>query len=377
MATGQAGPAPATPPLAPAIEAGDLPTALAAAITDPSRIEVHAGSAIASLEPWLAAQAAVGIGLLLDDPRPRRGVPLALAVAGTDGRTIAVEGPDDAATLRGLLDRLETPVVAHEVKPFLVARIADDPDAPATPVAFDTQIAAYVLNAALRSQTIADVVAEQLDLILPPVVELDSAARAGLEALSAIAVREPLERRLVDDGLDRLYGELELPLIAVLARMEATGVALDLEALDVLAREFATEISRLESEIYVDVGHEFNLGSPKQLEQILFFELNLPKGKRTKTGYSTDASVLEDLRPAHPMIDKLLEWRDLHEAALDVRGCAADPDGRRRPAPHHVPPGRRGDRAPVLVRPEPPEHPHPDAARSADPACLRGRRRRT
>jgi DNA polymerase-1 len=77
----------------------------------------------------------------------------------------------------------------------------------------------------------------------------------------------------------------------------------------VLDREFKTEIARLEGEIYLDVGHEFNLGSPKQLEQILFFELNLPKGKRTKTGFSTDASVLEDLRPAHPMIDKLLEWR--------------------------------------------------------------------
>src|SRR6476659_9633904 len=125
---------PVRPPSEPVIEAGALPTALAAAIADPSRIEVHAGSAIASLEPWLAAQAAVGIGLLLDDPRPRRGVPLALAV----------EGPDDAATLRGLLDRLETPVVAHEVKPFLVARIADDPDARPTPVAFDTQIAADV-----------------------------------------------------------------------------------------------------------------------------------------------------------------------------------------------------------------------------------------
>ena len=91
--------------------------------------------------------------------------------------------------------------------------------------------------------------------------------------------------------------------------MEAVGVALDLEALAVLDREFAAEIDRLEAEIYVDVGHEFNLGSPKQLEQVLFYELDLPKGKRTKTGYSTDASVLEDLRPAHPMIDKLLEWR--------------------------------------------------------------------
>jgi DNA polymerase-1 len=68
-------------------------------------------------------------------------------------------------------------------------------------------------------------------------------------------------------------------------------------------------MARLESEIYLDVGHEFNLGSPKQLEQILFYELNLPKGKRTKTGYSTDASVLEDLKPAHPMIGKLLDWR--------------------------------------------------------------------
>ncbi len=296
-------------PVQPSIEVADLPAALAAAIADPSRIEVHASDRIAALERWLAAQRAVGAGFVQDDPRPRRGTPLALALAGTDGRTIAVEGSADIAALRTLLDRLRIPVVAHEVKPLLVARIADDPEAAPTPVAFDTQIAAYVLNASLRSQTIADVAAEQLDLILPPVAELDVAARAGLEALAAIAVREPLERRLAEEGLDRLYAEIELPLIAVLARMEATGVALDRAALRMLASEFGAEIARLEAEIYVDVGHQFNLGSPKQLEQILFFELNLPKGKRTKTGYSTDASVLEDLRAAHPMIDKLLEWR--------------------------------------------------------------------
>jgi DNA polymerase-1 len=316
---------------APVEASRDLPTALAAAIADPSRIEVHAGDRIAALEPWLAAQPGVGVGLLLDDPRPRRGSPLALAIAGSDGRTIAVEGPEDAAALRRMLDRLEIPVVGHEVKPLLVARIGDDPDAAATPIAFDTQVAAYVLNASLRSQTIADVVAEQLDLILPPVAELDGASRAGLEALSALAVREPLEKRLTEDGLDRLYAELELPLIAVLARMEATGVALDLEALRLLATEFATEISRLEAEIYLDVGHEFNLGSPKQLEQILFFELNLPKGKRTKTGYSTDASVLEDLRPAHPMIDKLLEWRvytKLRSTYVDALPTLMAADGR-------------------------------------------------
>jgi DNA polymerase-1 len=312
-------------------EPEDLPAALAAAIADPSRIEVHRADRIGALELWLAAQSSVGVGLVLDDPRPRRGLPLAFAVAGIDGRTVAVEGPDDAAALRLLLDRLRVPVVGHEVKPLLVARIADDPDAPPTPVAFDTQIAAYILNAALRSQTIADVVAEQLDLILPPVAELDNAARAGLEALGALAVREPLERRLSEDGLDRLYGEIELPLIAVLARMEATGVALDREALAGLATEFGIEISRLEAEIYVDVGHEFNLGSPKQLEQILFFELNLPKGRRTKTGYSTDASVLEDLRAAHPMVDKLLEWRvytKLRSTYVDALPSLIAADGR-------------------------------------------------
>ncbi len=313
----------------PAID--DLPTALAAAINDPSRIEVHAGDRIASLEPWLAAQPSVGVGLLLDDPRPRRGSPLALAIAGTDGRTVAAQGPEDSANLRRLLDRLGIPVVGHEVKPLLVRRIADDPHASPTPVAFDTQIAAYILNAALRSQTIADVVAEQLDLILPDAAALDAPARAGLEALSALAVREPLERRLAEEGLDRLFREIELPLIAVLARMEATGVALDREALGVLAKEFAAEISRLETEIYADVGHEFNLGSPKQLEQVLFFELNLPKGKRTKTGYSTDASVLEDLRAAHPMIDKLLEWRiytKLRSTYVDALPTLIADDGR-------------------------------------------------
>jgi DNA polymerase-1 len=289
--------------------ADDLPTALAQAILDPGRIEVRGADRIADLEAWLVAQPAVGVSLLLDDPRPRRGTPLALAVAGTDGRVVAAEGAEAADDLRRLLERLDTPLVGHEVKPLIVARFAEDPGSTSPSIAFDTQIAAYVLNAALRSQAIPDVVAENLDQILPPATELPATARAGLEALSAVAVRESLEKRLVEVGLDRLFREVELPLIPVLARMEAVGVALDLEALGVLDREFGAEISRLEQEIYVDVGHEFNLGSPKQLEQILFFELNLPKGKRTKTGYSTDASVLEELRPAHPMIDKLLEWR--------------------------------------------------------------------
>jgi DNA polymerase I len=283
----------------------DLPTALAATILDPGRIEVRGADGIEDLRTWLSGQPAVGVSLVSDDPRPRRGTALALAVAGIDGRVVAADGAAAAAALRHLFADLETPLVGHEVKSVLVAAIAEDPTAAPLPVAFDTQVAAYILNAALRSQTIA----ENLDQILPPSAELPATARAGLEALSAVAAREPLERRLGEVGLERLFREVELPLIPVLARMEAVGVALDLEALAALHREFGAEIARLEAEIYADVGHEFNLGSPKQLEQVLFYELDLPKGKRTKTGYSTDASVLEELRPAHPMIDKLLEWR--------------------------------------------------------------------
>jgi DNA polymerase-1 len=290
-------------------EIGDLPTALAAAIVDPGRVEVRTVDRVGDLREWLAAQSAVGIALVADDPRPRRGMPLALAVAGVDGRIVAADGADAADALRRLVEDLRVPLVGHEVKPVLVARFAEDEHAVPLPIAFDTQIAAYILNAALRSQTIADIVAENLDQILPPANELPATARAGIEAVSALAVREPLQRRLDEVKLDRLFRDVELPLIPVLARMEAVGVALDREALAVLDREFRTEIDRLEGEIYRDVGHEFNLGSPKQLEQVLFFELNLPKGRKTKTGFSTDASVLEDLRPAHPMIDKLLEWR--------------------------------------------------------------------
>jgi DNA polymerase I len=288
----------------------DLAAALAAAIDDPAgRIEIVSGEGIEQIEPWLAAQSAVGVSLLADDPRPRKGTPLALAVAGLDGRTIAAEGQVDVDRLRALIERLEVPVVGHEVKPLLVARLAENPAAEPTPIAFDTQVAAYILNASLRSQSIADVVAEQLDLILPPAKDLPPFARAGLEALSAVAARVPLEAALERENLDRLFREIELPLIPVLARMEATGVALDREALRGLADEFAVEIARLEAEVYASVGHEFNLGSPKQLEQVLFFELNLPKGKKTKTGYSTDASVLEDLRGVHPMVASLLDWR--------------------------------------------------------------------
>jgi DNA polymerase-1 len=302
-------PAPDAGPLPP-LPAGDVPAALAALVADPGRVERAAATDAAGLSDWLATLREVGVALLLDDPRPRAGSPSALALAGADGRVVAFEGAEAADAARRALETAGTPLVGHEVKTLVVARFADDPAAAPPPIAFDTQIAAYLLNASLRSQGIADVVHERLGVDLPPAAAgLGPGERAGLEALGALAARAPLAEALATQGLDRLFAELELPLIAVLARMEATGVALDLEALAALDREFGAELGRLEAEIYADVGHEFNLGSPKQLEQVLFHELDLPKGKRTKTGYSTDATVLEELRPAHPAVGKLLDWR--------------------------------------------------------------------
>ncbi len=305
--------------------------ALAAAVADPGRIERVTAEQIAGLRAWLEGQDDVGVALVQSSPRPLGGEALALAVAGRDGRVVAVEGPEASRALRELVEAVDRPLVGHEVKPLIVERFAADLDAPATRVAFDTQIAAYILNAALRSQSIHDVAAERVDVILPPPAELPPFARAGLEALAAVAVREPLERQLRDDGLDRLFEEIELPLIPVLARMEATGVALDREALDELDREFGAEIGRLEAEIFASVGHEFTIGSPKQLGDVLFEELHLPKGRRTKTGYSTDASVLEELRGVHPAVGHVLDWRvytKLRSTYVEALPNLLGPDGR-------------------------------------------------
>jgi DNA polymerase-1 len=286
---------------------------------------------------WLAAQDSLAVGLAVDDPRPRRGMLLGVAVSGDDGRLLTAPAAE-ATRLLAAMAAAGRPIAGHEAKRLLVAELARrDPDGSSEPVhrgaalptvAFDTQIAAYILNAALRSQTLVDISAERLGIELPAPGTLGGADHAAVEAAAVAALRGGLEASLAEADLARLYGELELPLIPVLAGMEATGVALDRAALAGLGAEFTTEIARLEAEIHDAVGHEFNLGSPKQLEQILFYELDLPKGKRTKTGYSTDATVLEELRPAHPMIPMLLDWRvytKLKSTYIDALPLLLDP----------------------------------------------------
>ena len=163
-----------------------------------------------------------------------------------------------------------------------------------------------------------------------------------------------------------------MPLVAVLARMELAGVLIDLAALAAMRDEFAAQLAGLESRIFALVGHPFNIGSPKQLETILFDELALPATKRTRTGRSTDASVLEELKERHEVVALILEHRQvakLKSTYVDALPTLVDAEEQ---APHHVPAGGRRHRAPLEHRPEPPEHPDPHRARPPDPTRLRG-----
>ena len=121
--------------------------------------------------------------------------------------------------------------------------------------------------------------------------EAATARRAAAEALTSLLVRPALETELAEGGMSDLFTEVEMPLLPVLARMELAGVTIDRDQLAAMSVEFGATLADLEKRIYGLVGHEFNIGSPKQLEQVLFGELELPATKRTRTGYSTDASV--------------------------------------------------------------------------------------
>jgi DNA polymerase-1 len=125
------------------------------------------------------------------------------------------------------------------------------------------------------------------------------------------SLRESLETELRKQGLWQLFTEVEMALIPVLVAMEKDGILLDTDLLREMSLEMGKELLRLEKEIYGSVGHQFNINSPQQLGKVLFEDLRLPQSRRTKTGYSTEASVMEALRGVHPVIEFILEYRQL------------------------------------------------------------------
>ena len=194
-------------------------------------------------------------------------------------------------------------------------------------VAFDTMIASYLLAPERRTQAMDALARDLLGLQTIPIsdligkgkkqvtmleVELDKVAEyAGEDADVTWRLYELLAPKLEAEGLRKLFDELEMPLLSVLADMENEGVALDLERLEETRVSLAAKVDELKSEIHRDAGREFNIDSPKQLSEILFDEMNLRVVKKTKTGRSTDASVLEVLaaETAHPLPGLILKYR--------------------------------------------------------------------
>src|SRR5437899_397822 len=180
----------------------------------------------------------------------------------------------------------------------------------------DTMIASYLVNASRRYHGLEDLAAERLKLEVPVLAVPDRKdpyrtptlderlARAGAGAVAAARLGEQFAVELERPGLERPYRDVELPLADVLVEMEEAGIAVDVAYLHNLGEEFAREGARIEQEAFAAVGHDFGLNSPKQLQSLLFEALKLPRGRRTGTGFSTDATVLEELRGAHPVIEK-------------------------------------------------------------------------
>jgi len=197
-------------------------------------------------------------------------------------------------------------------------------------VAFDTSLAAYLVNPGVRAQEFKDLQERWGDgsaiNFSSPEQELLSSARA------LFTLRDSLARELKERGLWDLFNDMELPIAALLAKMEALGIAVDKKELDKLAAYFEGEVSRETKAAHDAVGHEFNVASPKQLQVVLFDELKLPKTKKIKTGYTTDAESLDWLhqKSGHPVLTSLLRIRETKKLGTTVEGLIAEiaKDGR-------------------------------------------------
>jgi len=294
------------------------------------------------LGAWLAAHGdAIGLGWAVGAGRPHERRLHGIAFAADDGSAWYISCDPTADAMQRLpaeFVRDDRVRIGHDLKQ-LVTTLWADRDLELRGTFVDTLVAGYMVNPALRSQTMEDLAAQHFGVELPPrPVNLETGAeehaaarRAAAEALTALLVRPILENQLTEGGLAHLFDEVEMPLLPVLARMEQAGVMIDLGALAAMSQEFAATLAGLEARIYELVGHEFNIGSPRQLETILFDELELPSTKRTRTSRSTDASVLEELRERHEVIGLILEHRQvakLKSTYVDALPTLVDDGGR-------------------------------------------------
>ncbi|MCV6975930.1 DNA polymerase I [Mycobacterium bourgelatii] len=310
-----------------------------------------------ALEPgtvsqWLAEHAADGrrAGLtVVGTHLPHGGDATALAIAAADGEGAYIDTatltPEDDAALGAWLADPDKPKALHEAK-LAIHDLAGRGWA-LNGVTSDTALAAYLVRPGQRSFTLDDLslrylrrelraeTAEQQQLsLLDDVDGVDEQAvqTTILRARAVVDLADALDTELERIESTALLRDMELPVQQVLADMEAAGIAVDLDKLTELQSEFANQIRDAAEAAYAVIGKQINLGSPKQLQVVLFDELGMPKTKRTKTGYTTDADALQSLfdKTGHPFLQHLLTHRDVTRLKVTVDGLlnAVAADGR-------------------------------------------------
>ncbi|TDB98824.1 DNA polymerase I [Micromonospora fluostatini] len=303
------------------------------------------------LETHAPAGVPVGVAVKLDTGPNRRhtATVLGMALATGDGAAAwfdpAPLEPGDENALAAWLADPARPKVLHDSKPAVLACAARGWELAG--IVRDTQIAAYLARPDQRSYDLTDLALRYLHRELrvdaPETGQLtleglgnDGEAEENLmlQARATLDLADAIDAELSRDGEQsaRLMAEVELPLMRVLAGMERIGIAADTDYLTELEAHFAAEVKAAAQQAYAVVDREFNLGSPKQLQEILFGELGLPKTKKIKTGYTTDADALQWLyaQTEHPLLHHLLRHRDVAKLKSTVDGLlkSVSDDGR-------------------------------------------------
>ncbi|MEO8363297.1 MAG: DNA polymerase I [Ilumatobacteraceae bacterium] len=253
--------------------------------------------------------------------------------------TQLLDNPD----VRDALGKLSA-VRGHNLKPLLRALLDSGTDL--TAIDFDTTIAAYLLDPSESRYEIADILSRYTERSLAvngteksgqlnfesDSSSTESVERFAAEALAVGYVAEPLIAALAVQGVEKLYRDVELPLVRVLARMEHIGVGVDIKQLQAIGAHLRSQVDRLTAELYEVAGETFNLNSPKQLGEILYTKKGLKPPRKTKTGFSTDAATLDSLRTQWPeFIEPFLQYREfekLRSTYGDGLAQAVGQDGR-------------------------------------------------
>ncbi|MGI5816712.1 MAG: DNA polymerase I [Armatimonadota bacterium] len=257
--------------------------------------------------------------------------------AEAEGTLFATEAADglDLSGLAGLLADETVGKGAADLKAHL--RALTPLDLLVAGGRFDPEIASYLLLPNRRDHSIGLLAQEHLGYALPEAdgesqAEIEPAhLRAATEALSVRDLREPMRGHLQQAGLLTLFDEIEMPLAPILAEMELAGIAVDTEKLAELGERFDEIVDDLEGRICELANCEFNVGSPQQLSEVLFERMELPKGRKTKTGWSTSAAVLEELAEDHEIAKLVLEYREyakLRSTYVDGLLREVEADGR-------------------------------------------------